>query len=115
MHLKFQCLTQTATELYTNHGSYNKGDSGLDLFVMEDDVIPAGESKMLPLGIKASAWENDKNVSFLIFPRSSISKTPLRLSNSIGLIDSGYRGELKLALDNIKTADYHVKKGERLA
>jgi len=47
-------------------------------------------------------------------PRSSIAKTPLRLSNSIGLIDSGYRGEIMAAVDNIKTEDYTVEPGQRL-
>ena len=47
-------------------------------------------------------------------PRSSISKTPLRLSNSIGLIDGGYRGELMASCDNIKSDSYTIKEGERL-
>jgi dUTP pyrophosphatase len=47
-------------------------------------------------------------------PRSSIAKTPLRLSNSIGLIDGGYRGEIMAAVDNIKTEDYTVEPGQRL-
>ena len=45
-------------------------------------------------------------------PRSSISKTPLRLANSIGLIDGGYRGELMLC-DNVEGALYG-RKGKRL-
>lgn len=40
----------------------------------------------------------------LIYPRSSISKTPFRLANSVGVIDSGYRGEIKLRFQ----ADGHV-------
>ena len=52
--------------------------------------------------------------SYMLFPRSSISKTPLRLSNSIGLIDSGYRGELLAVVDNISSEKYEVKKGDRL-
>ena len=47
-------------------------------------------------------------------PRSSISKTPLRLANSIGLIDGGYRGEIMAMCDNIKTDSYTVEKGQRL-
>ena len=47
-------------------------------------------------------------------PRSSIPKTPLRLSNSIGLIDAGYRGELQAPLDNISDENYLVKAGTRL-
>ena len=47
-------------------------------------------------------------------PRSSISKTPLRLANSIGLIDGGYRGELMAMCDNVKAEPYTVEKGQRL-
>ena len=47
-------------------------------------------------------------------PRSSISKTPLRMSNSIGLIDGGYRGEIMASCDNIKDYEYQVEKGQRL-
>jgi dUTP pyrophosphatase len=47
-------------------------------------------------------------------PRSSIAKTPLRLCNSIGLIDGGYRGEIMSAIDNIKDEPYTVEPGQRL-
>ena len=47
-------------------------------------------------------------------PRSSIAKTPLRLCNSIGLIDGGYRGEIMAAVDNIKGEDYTVEPNQRL-
>ena len=47
-------------------------------------------------------------------PRSSISKTPLRLANSLGLIDAGYRGEIMAAVDNIKDFSYEVEIGQRL-
>ncbi|KAF4742221.1 hypothetical protein FOZ63_026115, partial [Perkinsus olseni] len=53
-------------------------------------------------------------LSWLLMARSSISKTPLRLSNSIGLIDQGYRGEIIAAVDNIKNEAYTVKGGDRL-
>ena len=47
--------------------------------------------------------------------RSSISKTPLRMSNSIGLIDGGYRGELKVYVDNISDDPFELKKGNRFS
>ena len=47
-------------------------------------------------------------------PRSSLSKTPLRLANSVGLIDAGYRGEIMAAVDNIKDFAYEVEIGQRL-
>ena len=43
---------------------------------------------------------NDNYVSYYLYPRSSTgTKTPLRLANSVGIIDSGYRGNIKAAFD----------------
>ena len=51
---------------------------------------------------------------YYLYPRSSISKGKLRLSNSVGIIDYGYRGDIMAAVDNIGDTDYHIEKGERL-
>ena len=48
----------------------------------------------------------------LLFPRSSISKTNLRLANAVGVIDSGYRGEVMLKFDKQGDKDYKV--GDRI-
>lgn len=50
---------------------------------------------------------------FEIRPRSSMGKTPLRLSNQIGTIDAGYRNHLMIIVDNLGE-DYTIKKGDRL-
>ena len=55
-----------------------------------------------------------KNVSWWLHPRSSISKTPLILHNSSGLIDKGYRGELLASFHNISNDEYTIKAGTRL-
>lgn len=114
MHLSLLPLNSTARELYNNHKTFHDGDSGLDLFIIEDQEIKAGETAFIKLGFKAAAYSEDNTPqSYLLFARSSISKTPLRLCNSVGLIDAGYRGELIAAVDNIKNFDFCVKKGER--
>jgi len=43
-----------------------------------------------------------------------LSKTPLRLANSVGIIDAGYRGPIICALDNISNLEYELKRGVRL-
>ena len=43
--------------------------------------------------------------SFYMFPRSSISKTPCRLANNVGIIDSGYRGQLMAVFDILPTGE----------
>lgn len=97
--------------LYEEHGHFHEGDAGLDLFVIFSQTIEAGETAFLHLQISC---ENLDNKPYLLMPRSSISKTPLRLSNSIGLIDAGYRGEIIAAVDNIKDDPYTVEAGQRL-
>ena len=72
---------------------------------------------MIDLRIQCEAFydnENDKNVSYYLYPRSSISKTPLRMANSTGIIDAGYRGNIMVAVDNIDNEPYTIEKGTRL-
>lgn len=123
-------VTTSVAEFYINHNTYNEGDSGLDLFVPEDITIRCGETKFIDLQIKCemvNTFLEDKNVSYYLYARSSISKTPLILKNSVGVIDSGYRGNLIAAVHYSPTFDdlqnitfnrltntYTIKKGTRL-
>jgi dUTP pyrophosphatase len=114
-------------EFYENHSVMYKGDSGLDLFIVTEQTIKAGETKLVDLGIKTQLrsfewciwkWIENKSVwryhSYLLLPRSSIYKTPLRVANSIGLIDAGYLGNIKVALHNLSNVDYQLCRGDRL-
>lgn len=95
-------------------------DSGLDLYCPRDILVKPGETVFVDLGIQCAAWWPTeygtpvKPTGFYIYPRSSLSKTPLRLANSVGIIDSGYRGNIIAALDNIKDQHYLIKRGQRL-
>ena len=111
MKLRIKPFNDRAKSLYENHTHFHSGDAGLDLFVVEDQIIPANSTTPIPLQI---ACENIDNRAYYLFPRSSISKTPLRLSNSIGLIDAGYRGEIMAPCDNIKDVKYKIEEGQRL-
>ena len=111
MRLKIKTLNKAANELYENHGHFHDGDAGLDLYVLEDQTFIPGETKLIKLGISC---EPEDGKAYFLLPRSSISKTPLRLSNSIGLIDGGYRGEIMASCDNIKDIEYKVERGQRL-
>lgn len=55
-----------------------------------------------------------RSSSYYLYPRSSIHKTPLRLSNSVGIIDSGYRGNIIACVDNLSDQEFIINKGERL-
>jgi len=111
MKLLIKPHSDIAHEFYQNHGHFHEGDAGFDLYVLEDIHFKAGETSAIKLGISC---EPEDGKAYYLLPRSSISKTPLRMSNSIGLIDGGYRGEIMAVCDNIKTEGYTVKKGQRL-
>jgi dUTP pyrophosphatase len=101
--------------------------SGLDIMIPEDITIPAKSYGFkIKLGIACEPvkiWNTKEeqcvvfkpaNCGYYLYPRSSLSKTPLRLANSIGIIDSSYRGELIAAVDNISDKEYEIKQGQRL-
>ncbi len=111
MKLLIKPLNDLAKDYYSNHDHFHKGDAGLDLYVLENQTFKAGETAKIKLGISC---ENLDGKGYFLFPRSSISKTPLRMANSIGLIDGGYRGEIMAACDNIKDYDFSISKGDRL-
>ena len=111
MKLFIKPHNDSAWKFYRNHGHFHDGDAGLDLYVLEDIQFDPGETKAIKLGISC---EPDDGKAYYLFPRSSISKTPLRMANSIGLIDGGYRGEIMAMCDNIKSEVFTAEKGLRL-
>ena len=115
MKLRLKPLNSDIKLMYSNHGNYNQGDIGLDLFFPVDLIIPKKSlGFMVDLGIQCEAKIEDTFVPYYLYPRSSISKTPLRMSNSVGIIDAGYRGNIMVALDNVTDEDYQIQKGQRL-
>ena len=116
MHLLIKPNNDNVKSLYESHSSYHEGDAGLDLYCPEDIIIPAKTLGKVNLGISCEALNDSKTegVSYYLYPRSSIIKTPLRLANSVGIIDRGYRGNLIACFDNISDKDYLIEKGTRL-
>jgi dUTP pyrophosphatase len=100
-------------------------DSGFDLGLPSDFNITKVCSNKIPLGVHCAMYmyvrlasagagagagagaSADLNIpievpqAYYLYPRSSIIKTPLRLSNSVGIIDSGYRGEITAVVDKV--------------
>ena len=111
MNIKIKPKSEAVESMYKNHGHFHEGDAGLDLYIVSKQTIEPNESTLIHLGISC---ENLENKPYMLMPRSSIAKTPLRLSNSIGLIDAGYRGEIMAAVDNIKNIPFTLEVGQRL-
>ena len=83
-------------------------DAGFDLIVPEEHYFQKNTlSNKLNFKVKVAAWKEKSNepndimpVTLLMLPRSSTgSKTPLRLANSVGVIDAGYRGNIMGVFD----------------
>jgi dUTP pyrophosphatase len=89
-------------------------DAGADLYAAETITIPAHSlSNMIKTNVHIALPEG---WAALVVPRSSIGlKTGLRLSNSIGLIDEEYRGQIGVIYDNISDSDYTINVGDRIA
>ena len=91
-------------------------DSGFDLFVPHKQRM-SGLGKKINHRVRCAAYsDNFTAIGFPVYPRSSISKTPLRLANNVGIIDSGYRGNILGAFDCFSdaAAEYTVQEGQRL-
>lgn len=77
----------------------NLTDAGADLIALEDINLAPGEQRIIPTGLKMAI---PTGYAILVQPRSGLSsKTKLRIANTPGLIDSGYRDEIGVILENI--------------
>jgi dUTP pyrophosphatase len=90
------------------------GDAGLDLYACESAHIGPGERWSIGTGV---AVEIPDGHAGLVLPRSGLAKKHgITLVNAPGLIDSGYRGELRVLLLNTDPADtFRVAPGDRIA
>lgn len=90
-------------------------NSGFDLFVPETTTFSQDmKTHMISMGVKTEMlFKGTEPCGYYMFPRSSISKTPLMLANHTGVIDSGYRGALIGAFRNMGD-EYIVEKHTRL-
>lgn len=96
-------------------------DCGFDLFCPEDLEVESGSTVKVNMRCKCAMTCKGVPCGFYLYPRSSVgAKTPLRLANSVGIIDSGYRGDCIAVFDNreqgqgSESGSYRIAKGDRL-
>lgn len=87
-------------------------DAGLDLRSRVEINIPPHTRVTIPLGVCVAVPEG---YVLLLFPRSSMGNTPLRMCNSVGVIDSGYTGEIMAMYENNSDFSWSIDIGERIA
>lgn len=90
------------------------GDAGLDLYSVEDVVLKPFERALVGTGIKV---EIPRGYAGFVQPKSGRAvKEGLSIVNTPGLIDSGYRGEVKVILINLDPErEINIKRGEKIA
>ncbi|MGI6033616.1 MAG: dUTP diphosphatase [Coriobacteriales bacterium] len=92
----------------------NPGDAGLDLYSTIDIKLAPGERGMIPTGIAVAI---PSGYAGFVQPRSGLAaRQGFSIVNTPGLIDSGYRGEIKvIGINTDKDAAIEVKRGDRIA
>ena len=80
-------------------------------------TINPGEIVTIPTGIAIECEEaTEYNTAILIFPRSGLaSKHGISLANCVGVVDSDYRGEIKVPLINHSSVPFEISSGDRIA
>ncbi len=118
MNCNLSLLIVNDKKVYSKYFRGSRRDCGYDLYTDTDVSIPAGGVGTLTFGVKCEAYERVSGelvpISYFLLPRSSISNTPLMMCNSVGLIDSGYRGMIMAKVRNMGNEEYTVKEGTRL-
>lgn len=90
------------------------GDAGLDLRSAVDATIKPGERAIIPTGLAVAI---PPGFAGFVQPRSGLAaNSGIGVLNSPGLIDSGYRGEIKVILINLDGSEpFHIARGDRIA
>ena len=90
----------------------NATDAGADLRSTEKLEIYPGETKMIDTGV---AVKIPQGFGGFVFNRSGQGKNGIIVLNGVGVIDSDYRGNIKIALKNISENRYAIEVGDRIA
>jgi dUTP pyrophosphatase len=89
------------------------GDSGLDLYSIEEQILQPGDVKLIQTGI---AIELPEGTEAQIRPRSGLAlKHSVTVLNTPGTVDASYRGEIGVILINHGKNPFHVQQGMRIA
>lgn len=141
MRLLVKLLDASYEQFYNIKKNYNS-DSGFDLYCVDDVTIEPWQVGTINSGVSCAPFMrfkhlNEKNIftsfiettnplfdcpnemnesisGYYLYPRSSISKTPLMLANSVGIVDLSYRGQILSKVRNLSAEPYTVKKGTSL-
>ena len=105
--VSYKLLTESAQMPFKAH----RTDAGFDLFADEDAWVFAKERQTIKTGI---SFDMPENMAGLIWPRSGLS-VKKGIDILAGVVDSGYRGEIKVCLLNTSSSNVEIEAGDRVA
>ena len=114
--LNIMVKSEEVRQYYTDYTCKHEGDSGIDLINYTDIIICNDTVGTINFGIACEMYsvETGELVSYYLYPRSSISNTPLMMANSVGVIDAGYRGNIMAKVRSFAKDDYIIQQNTRL-
>ena len=109
--LKLRTLTDSTATPATVPTQGSKFSAGLDLYAFQDTTIPPWERKLIDTGLEVDHIDSEHYLR--IAPRSGLAVKSIDVG--AGVIDSDYRGKIKVVLINSSNREYNVSKGDRIA
>ena len=107
LKIKIKKIADAKTPSYAH-----KGDSGVDLYSAEDYTLKPMERKLVSTGIRIAI---PHGYEAQVRPKSGMAvEHGISHANSVGTIDSGYRGEIKVPLINFSDRSYKIEKGRKI-
>ena len=92
---------------YEDFSNHHLGDSGIDLYIVNELIVDPFKVGTIDFEIQCEMYNLETNTlsSYYLVPRSSIANTDFQLANSIGIIDAGYRGNIKAKVRNFNPSE----------
>lgn len=94
------------------------GSAACDLSACLDEpvTLEPGQSALIPTGIALAPDADSAPLAVLLYARSGLAiKHGIALQNGVGVVDTDYRGEIKVGLINLSAEPYTIRHGERIA
>ena len=107
--MKIKILKINSEAIIPNYA--NKNDAGLDLYSAEDFVLKPGERRAFKTGVK---MEIPEGYVGLVWDKSGLAVND-GIKTMAGVVDAGYRGEIKIVLINLSNQNFEIKKGQKIA
>jgi len=114
--MELHILPENITRIFYEDNHHREDDAGFDLFCPENITINPGETVRVNMRVKCVFKNEDDYSHYFLMTRSSIDKTPLMLSNSVGLMDKNYRGDVIASFRHvfIDKEPFTIERGTRL-